>query len=161
MEFDTGISGAILPPLITVPVKGRMTVVVLVGVAVGLRVGVAVIDGVGVGLRVGVAVTVAVAVAVAVGVGVGTGAKPIPSSFTFCGLWAPPSVKVSEPWNSPFDGGLNVTETVQLLPGDKIPGHTYGLKLKPRPVTAMFGAGILTPLLLVKATPCGGLVMPT
>jgi hypothetical protein len=115
VEFDTG-----WPPLITNPSKAGLGVDVRVGVAVALRVGVAETVGVAVRVMVGVAVTVAVAV----GVGLGTGVSPIPSSFTFCGLLAPPSVKVSEPWNAPFDGGMNVTETVKPPPGDKVPGPT-------------------------------------
>jgi hypothetical protein len=102
-----------------------------------------------------------VALAVAVAVGVGTAASPIPLSFTFCGLLAPPSVKISKPClKLPFDGGMNETETVQLPPGDKMPGHTYGFKLNPVPLTATLGAGRAALLLLVNVTVCGLLVMP-
>ena len=104
----------------------------------------------------GVAVTVAVAVAV----GVGTGARPIPRSFTFCGLLAPSSVNFSKPSNSPFDGGMKLTETVQLPPCGKGVTHTKGFKLKPGPLAATLGSGKSVELLFVKVTERGLLVIP-
>jgi hypothetical protein len=136
--------------------KAGLGVAVIVAVGVALRVGVAEMVGVaeivGVAVTVGVVVAVKVAVAVAVAVGVATAARPTPSSFTFCGLWAARSVKVSDPWNLPFDGGVNDTPTVQFSPLDKMPMHTNGLKLNPLPLTATFGAAIGASL--VNATPC-------
>ena len=44
-----------------------------------------------------------------------TGAKPVPVSFTSCGLVAALSAKVSAPVNAPATLGLKATFTVQLL----------------------------------------------
>ena len=167
MAVADGVGVGVLVAVVAVAVAVAVCVAVGVGDADGVGVAVlvavvAVAVGVAVDVRVAVAVAVGVgdAVAVGVGVGVATAARPTPLSFTFCGLLAPPSLKVSVPWNLRFDGGLNVTETGQLPPGDKMPGHTYGLKLKPMPLTAMFGAGKSALLLLVNVTVCGVLVRP-
>ena len=127
-----------------------VAVTVVVGFEVVLDVGVVVEVVVMVGVATELPVAVAVGVEVALGVGdsvgvaVGDGpVNPTPSSFTFCGLPAAASAKLSSPLlNLPFDGGMKVTDTTQLPPAGIVPTQSFESRLKALPVTLTTGADI-------------------
>jgi hypothetical protein len=148
-----------------------VTVNVAVAVAVGVSVGGAVPNGlavtvgvalaVGDGMKVNVGVALTVGVGVAVTVGVATAGRPNPLSLTFCGLLAPSSVKVTNPFLNFFaDGGMNTIDIGQLPPADKLVTHPFVFRKNPVPLTATVGADKSRSLLLMNVMVRGALIMP-
>jgi hypothetical protein len=145
---------------VAVGVEVTLAVEADVAVAVAVAVGVAAPLPVAVPVGVGVAVGVGDSVAVAVVVGDGP-INPTPASFTFCGLFAAASVNSRKPFlNLPFDGGMKVTETVQLPPAAIGPTQLFESRLKPVPLTLTAGADSSTLLRLTKVTILGLLCVP-
>jgi hypothetical protein len=62
--------------------------------------------------------------------------------------------------NLPFDGGVNVTATEQLLAAAIALTHPFESRLKPVPVRLTSGAGNSPLLLLMRVTVCGLLRIP-
>ena len=150
---------------VVVLVDVDVCVAVADAVAVAVSVDVAVVLGdavaVAVGLVVAVSVGDAVAVAVLVGVAVGEAASPTPLSFTFCGLFAPPSMNFSIPClNFPLAGGVNMTDTGQLPDAGIVLVHPLVPRLKPVPETLTTGAARSAVPLLVRVTVRGLLDTP-
>jgi hypothetical protein len=65
--------------------------------------------------------TIALPKEIVVGVAV-TAATPDPARLTVCGLLLPLSVTVKVPFRAPSAEGVNVTETVQVLPAARVEG---------------------------------------